>query len=414
MPVRTRTVTELMATAGHEQVVYVAEREVGLRAIIAIHSTALGPSLGGVRFWHYAQRARRARRRARASEAMTRKASIAGLHQGGGKAVVHVGRAGPPAATERCCTRSVGRSTSSAAGTSRRRTSARRPPTWTRSPRSRRGSPGSTSRAAARATRRRSPRSACCTACTRCARTSTAIATLRDRRVVVQGAGHVGSHLGAAARRRRARDVVVSRSRPRRVPTRSARRARRRGRSPPTTRSTTPCDMLAPYALGGVLDDRDRRAAAVPRGRRRGEQPARDGRRRRDARGARRALRARLRRRAPAGSSTSPRSSPATTAQRALERAAGIEATIDPGARRRRGPRASPRSAPPRSSPTSGSREEGARPPLAARRSRRLDQRRPPHPPAPDAPSTTRVVPAELSACCRCGRASSGRAGATR
>ncbi len=53
MPVRTRTVTELMATGGHEQVVYVAEREVGLRAIIAVHSTALGPSLGGVRFWHY-------------------------------------------------------------------------------------------------------------------------------------------------------------------------------------------------------------------------------------------------------------------------------------------------------------------------------------------------------------------------
>ena len=44
-------VTELMAQAGHEQVVFVADAPSGLRAVIAIHSTALGQSLGGVRFW---------------------------------------------------------------------------------------------------------------------------------------------------------------------------------------------------------------------------------------------------------------------------------------------------------------------------------------------------------------------------
>ena len=54
MAVRTRTVTELMGDAGHEQVVFVAERDVGLRAIIAIHSTALGRRSAGVRFWRYA------------------------------------------------------------------------------------------------------------------------------------------------------------------------------------------------------------------------------------------------------------------------------------------------------------------------------------------------------------------------
>src|SRR5215510_11276226 len=88
MPVRTRTVTELMTASGHEQVVFVANRDVGLRAIIAIHSTALGPSLGGVRFHHYdTERAALADVLA-LSEAMTRKAAVAGLHQGGGKTVV--------------------------------------------------------------------------------------------------------------------------------------------------------------------------------------------------------------------------------------------------------------------------------------------------------------------------------------
>jgi len=88
MPVRTRTVTELMTSAGHEQVVFVADARVGLRAIIAIHSTALGPSLGGVRFSRYASEREALADALALSEAMTRKAAMAGLHQGGGKAVV--------------------------------------------------------------------------------------------------------------------------------------------------------------------------------------------------------------------------------------------------------------------------------------------------------------------------------------
>jgi glutamate dehydrogenase/leucine dehydrogenase len=42
-------VTELIGARGHEQVVYFADDAVGLRGIIAVHSTALGPSLGGLR-----------------------------------------------------------------------------------------------------------------------------------------------------------------------------------------------------------------------------------------------------------------------------------------------------------------------------------------------------------------------------
>ena len=85
---RSAVITQLMASMGHEQVVFVAEREVGLRALIAIHSTALGPALGGVRFWQYASEHDAMVDALRLSEAMTLKAAMAGLHQGGGKTVV--------------------------------------------------------------------------------------------------------------------------------------------------------------------------------------------------------------------------------------------------------------------------------------------------------------------------------------
>jgi leucine dehydrogenase len=83
-------VTELMAARGHEQVVFVGDAASGLRAIIAVHSTALGPSLGGVRFWRYSTERDALMDVLRLSEAMTLKAAVAGLHQGGGKAVVLV------------------------------------------------------------------------------------------------------------------------------------------------------------------------------------------------------------------------------------------------------------------------------------------------------------------------------------
>jgi valine dehydrogenase (NAD+) len=86
--VRGRTVTELMARHGHEQVVFAADAKAGLRAVIAIHSTALGPSLGGVRFRRYERDVDALADALLLSEAMSLKASLAGLHQGGGKAVV--------------------------------------------------------------------------------------------------------------------------------------------------------------------------------------------------------------------------------------------------------------------------------------------------------------------------------------
>ena len=77
-----------MAELGHEQVVFCRNDDVGLRAIIAIHSTALGPALGGTRLYNYASESDALRDVLRLSRGMTYKAAMAGLDLGGGKAVI--------------------------------------------------------------------------------------------------------------------------------------------------------------------------------------------------------------------------------------------------------------------------------------------------------------------------------------
>ncbi len=79
--------TEL-SEAGHEQIVFCRDDSVGLRAIIAIHSTALGPALGGCRLYNYASEDDALRDVLRLSRGMTYKAAVAGLDLGGGKAVI--------------------------------------------------------------------------------------------------------------------------------------------------------------------------------------------------------------------------------------------------------------------------------------------------------------------------------------
>ncbi len=73
---------------GHEQVVFFHDKESGLKAIIVIHSTVLGPALGGCRMWNYADEAAAVRDVLRLSRGMTYKAAVAGLNLGGGKAVI--------------------------------------------------------------------------------------------------------------------------------------------------------------------------------------------------------------------------------------------------------------------------------------------------------------------------------------
>ncbi|HYD31768.1 MAG TPA: Glu/Leu/Phe/Val dehydrogenase dimerization domain-containing protein [Azospirillaceae bacterium] len=73
---------------GHEQVVFAADRQTGLKAIIAIHDTSRGPALGGCRLWPYVSEDEAVRDVLRLSRAMTYKAALAGLSLGGGKSVI--------------------------------------------------------------------------------------------------------------------------------------------------------------------------------------------------------------------------------------------------------------------------------------------------------------------------------------
>jgi len=77
-----------MADMGHERVLFCSSPEVGLNAIIAVHSTVLGPGLGGVRMHPYNSMDEALTDVLRLSRGMTYKAAAAGLNLGGGKAVI--------------------------------------------------------------------------------------------------------------------------------------------------------------------------------------------------------------------------------------------------------------------------------------------------------------------------------------
>ncbi|MFJ9622667.1 Leu/Phe/Val dehydrogenase [Streptomyces sp. NPDC101181] len=73
---------------GHEQVVICQDRASGLKAVIALHSTALGPALGGTRFYPYASEEEAVADALNLSRGMSYKNALAGLDHGGGKAVI--------------------------------------------------------------------------------------------------------------------------------------------------------------------------------------------------------------------------------------------------------------------------------------------------------------------------------------
>jgi leucine dehydrogenase len=246
---RSATVTSLMASGGHEQVRFVADRDSGLRAIIAVHSTALGPSLGGVRFWRYATEHDALVDALQLSEAMTLKAAVAGLHQGGGKAVVmwdQPDRPRPPALLHALgraiddlggrylAAEDVGATTSDMEGLAE-------VTPWVTGVGLERGGSGDPSPVTAAGVVH--AMSAVCAAID-------GRPSLAGRRVVVQGAGHVGSHVartlvGAGA------EVVVSDI----FDARADELVRTLGvtKVPADQALSTPCDILSPCALGDVV-----------------------------------------------------------------------------------------------------------------------------------------------------------------
>jgi len=79
---------DTMTSMDHEQVVFCSDPATGLRSIIAVHDTTLGPGLGGVRMWDYPDERAALTDVLRLSRGMTYKAAVAGVNFGGGKSVI--------------------------------------------------------------------------------------------------------------------------------------------------------------------------------------------------------------------------------------------------------------------------------------------------------------------------------------
>ena len=248
--------TDAMAARGHEQLVFVADAPTRLRALIAVHSTALGPALGGIRFWRYGSEGDAVHDVLRLSEAMTLKAAAAGLHQGGGKAVVLV--EDPDALRSVELLHAMGRAIDELGGrylaaedvgaTMRDMDLIAEVTPWVTGVDPAAGGSGDPSPvtaagvvAAMRAT----------------VRALDGDPSLAGRRVAIQGVGHVGAHLARMMTGEGASVVVADLN---------GERARRVADdvgatiADPKTILEAECDVLAPCALGGVLDD-----SSVPR-----------------------------------------------------------------------------------------------------------------------------------------------------
>lgn len=85
---KTATLFDSMSSMNHEQLVFCHDEATGLKAIIGIHNTVLGPAMGGTRMWNYATEEEAIKDVLRLSRGMTFKSAIAGLNIGGGKAVI--------------------------------------------------------------------------------------------------------------------------------------------------------------------------------------------------------------------------------------------------------------------------------------------------------------------------------------
>ena len=85
---QTKSIFNSLNEAGHEQLIFCNDKELGLKAIIGIHNTALGPAMGGTRMWNYSSDEDALNDVINLSMAMSYKSSLAGLNAGGGKAVI--------------------------------------------------------------------------------------------------------------------------------------------------------------------------------------------------------------------------------------------------------------------------------------------------------------------------------------
>lgn len=237
----------------HEELVVRRGRRTGLYTIVAVHSTVLGPSLGGCRLWRYENSAAGARDALRLSRAMTFKAAAAGLSIGGGKGVICAEPGPPPTGAARSAllydfadtVNVLGGSyiTAEDVGTNARDMAAigKRTQHVSGLGRSRGGS-GNPSPFTARGVE--AAMRACC-------ERVFGSRHLRGRTVAVVGAGHVGSELAKRLSKAGAKLVLAD------IDPSKRELARRLGATwaDPTAALLAAVDVVAPCALGGSVDE---------------------------------------------------------------------------------------------------------------------------------------------------------------
>jgi leucine dehydrogenase len=242
-----------LATLDHEELVVRRGRRTGAYTIVAVHSTVLGPSLGGCRLWRYESSAAAARDALRLSRAMTFKAAAAGLRLGGGKGVICAAPGEPPTGKERRAllhdfadtVNVLGGSyvTAEDVGTSARDMAAIAERTEHVSGlATARGGSGNPSPFTARGVE--AAMRACC-------ESAFGSRDLRGRSVSVVGCGHVGSELAKRLARAGAKLVLADIDPAKRVI------AERLGAewADPTAALLAEVDVVAPCALGGAIDE---------------------------------------------------------------------------------------------------------------------------------------------------------------
>jgi leucine dehydrogenase len=239
---------KVMAKDGHEQLLIATDAETGLNAVIAIHSTLLGPSLGGCRFWNYKTSEEAVADALRLSRAMTYKAAISGLNLGGGKAVISA----RPQDKKPALLRAFGRFVDSLAGlyvtaqdvgmTLSDLDVIRETTRYAAGIAVEMGGSGDPSFMTARGVMfgMRS-----------CLKDVDGTDSLRDRTVAIQGLGNVGRHLAGLLHREGAR-LIVADLNTARVQAVAAETGAKT--APPGRIHASDCDIFAPCAMGGLVN----------------------------------------------------------------------------------------------------------------------------------------------------------------
>jgi leucine dehydrogenase len=237
----------------HEELVIRKGRRSGIYTIVAVHSTTLGPGLGGCRMWRYESSADAARDALRLSRAMTFKAAAAGLALGGGKAVISLPPGPPPTGrVRRAVLEDFGDTvgvlegayvTAEDVGTSSRDMSviAERT-TWVTGLPRRRGGSGDPSPFTALGVE-----AAMRASCQRMFDST----SLKGRTVAVLGAGRVGSRVARLVSKAGAKVLLTDIDESKRSLARELKNTRW---TDPTSALLADVDILAPCALGGVID----------------------------------------------------------------------------------------------------------------------------------------------------------------